>query len=283
MTSFFNHSPAVRYDVPADAKAMLVVIHGMAEYSARYAQVIEYLNARGIAVASFDQRGHGKTPLSESERGDIVLFQDLVVDATAVIDGARTKYPQLPLFVWGHSMGAIIATLTAAHVTRLGPARIRGVITSSSPTAAFDFVPPFVLRLLTWLSYVLPRFRVARPFKPERLSRDLQVGMVYGNDPLVPKAITLRLLVQLAENSTRCLQVARKLKMPWLALHGIDDEIALPIGSQRLIDALASTDKQFRLWPGARHEVHNEIEPTRTEFLDCMVAWIKERSVKREA
>jgi alpha-beta hydrolase superfamily lysophospholipase len=277
MTSFFNTPPKIKYDVPADATAMLVLIHGMAEYSGRYQQVIEFLNAHGIACCNFDQRGHGIAPASERERGDIAVFHDFVVDAAAVIDGARARYPKLPVFVWGHSMGAIVATLAAGHVALQGPARIRGVITSSPPVAAFDFVPGIVLRLLKWLSIVLPRFRVARPFKPERLSRDLLVGQRYGADPLVPKAITLRFLVQLSEASVRCVQVARKLKMPWLALHGTDDQIAPPIGSQRLIDALASSDKYLRVWPGARHEVHNEIEPTRTEFLECIVAWVKER------
>jgi alpha-beta hydrolase superfamily lysophospholipase len=174
-------------------------------------------------------------------------------------------------------MGAIIATLTAAQVARLGPMKIRGVITSSPPIAAFDPVPRFVMSLLKGMSLVFPRIRVARPFKPERLSRDLQVGIVYGEDPLVPKAITLRLLVQLAEASAQCVPMARKLKMSWLALHGTDDHIAPPIGSQRLFDALGSADKFLRLWPDARHEVHNEIEPTRTQFLECMVEWVKER------
>jgi alpha-beta hydrolase superfamily lysophospholipase len=278
MTSFFNTTPTIKYAVPPDAKAVLVIIHGMAEHSTRYDSVVEFLNARQIAVCSFDQRGHGIVPQSERERGDIAVFQDFVTDAAGVIDAVRVKYPQLPLFVWGHSMGAIIATLTTAHVARLGPTKIRGVITSSPPVAAFDVVPNFIKRLLGWLAVILPRFRVARPFKPERLSRNLQVGIEYSKDPLVPKAITLRLLVQLSDASARSVQEARKIKLPWLALHGTADEIAPPFGTQRLIDALASTDKFLRLWTEARHEVHNEIEPTRTEFLECIVEWVKERS-----
>jgi acylglycerol lipase len=277
MTSFFNPA-TIQYAVPPDPKAVLVIIHGMAEHSARYASLIDFLHAHAIVVCRFDLRGHGASPPSEQERGDVVAFQDFVVDAAVVIDGARARYPALPVFVWGHSMGAIVATLSAAHMALQGPMKIRGVITSSAPVAAFDAVPKFVLRLLTGLSVVAPRLRVKRPFKPARLSRDLQVGEAYGNDPLVPKAITLRLLVQLAAASLRCVQTARKLKLPWFAMHGTDDEIAPAIGSQRLIDALGSADKQLRVWPGARHEVHNEIEPTRTDFLECMVAWIKERT-----
>jgi alpha-beta hydrolase superfamily lysophospholipase len=278
MTSFFNTLPKIKYDVPSDARAMLVLIHGMAEHSGRYAEIVQLLNANAIACCSFDLRGHGLAPASEQERGDVVAFQDFVADSAAVIDDVRGRYPQLPLFVWGHSMGAIIATLTVAQVALAGIGKVRGAITSSPPIAAFDRVPLFALRVLQGLCYVIPRFRIALPFKPEQLSRDLQVGLRYGEDRLVPKAVTLRLLVQLTEASARCVQVARKIKLPWLALHGADDQIAPPIGSQRLIDALSSTDKYLRLWQGARHEVHNEIEPTRTEFLETMVAWIKEKS-----
>jgi len=174
-------------------------------------------------------------------------------------------------------MGAIIAILASGRVVSEGQSKIRGMITSSPPIAAFDFLPRFVLRMLTWLSKVVPRQRLARPFRPERLSRNLDVGIRYGADPLVPKAITLRLLTQLSVACAHCLLVARRLRMPWLALHGTDDEIAPPIGSQRLIDALGGTDKHLRIWPGARHEVQNEIEPTRTEFLEYMWSWMKER------
>lgn len=270
--------PAIQYDVPGDARAMLLIVHGMGEHSARYRPVIELLNSHGLACATFDQRGHGRRPTSERLRGDVESFDDFVADTAAVIDAVRSKYAGLPLFVWGHSMGAIITTLTAARVTANAPGKIRGVITSGAPVASFDVAPGFVVRLLTWFSFVAPRLRLARPFQPERLSRDLTVGMRYGEDPLVPKAITLRLLTELANASARCLQAARKMRVPWLVLHGIDDVIAPAVGSQRLMDALGSADKQIRLWPGARHEVHNEIEPTRTEFLNCIVEWVGERA-----
>ena len=282
MTSLFNAFPNTRYAVPADAKAIIVLIHGMAEYSGRYETAIEFFNANGLGCISFDQRGHGKAPPSERERGDVEAFSDFVTDAVAVIDGARAKFPQLRLFLWGHSMGAVIATLTAARLVRQSPGRIRGVITSSAPIAAFDAYPRFVRRLLIWFAYVIPKYRFIRPFHAERLSRNLEVGLRYSADVLVPKTITLRLLTGLAEAGEQCLRVAPKLLLPWLALHGSDDQIAPPIGSQRLIDALGGTDKQLRLWPGARHELHNEIEPTRTEFLNCLVEWVKERVETRD-
>lgn len=264
--------------MPPDAFAILVIIHGMAEYSARYRSIVEQFAAQGIACFRFDQRGHGRAVVNEVERGDVPRFDDFVNDAVAVIEGIRGQYPGIPVFVWGHSMGAIVATLTAGRLAAQGPGKIRGVITSSVPIASFDTYPSFVLRMFKFTAQIAPRLRLKRPFNPERLSRNLEIGKVYAADVLVPRALTVRFLVGMYEASVACLKVARNLRMPWLALHGTADVMAPPIGSQRLIDALVSTDKQLRLWPEARHEVHNEIEPTRTEFLECIVAWIKQRA-----
>lgn len=264
--------------MPPEPKAILVIVHGMAEYSARYRTLMDYFVAQGIGCFRFDQRGHGRAVATESERGDVSKFEDFVTDAAAIIESVRSQHPGLPVFVWGHSMGAIVATLAAAKLAAKGPGRVRGVITSSAPIASFDSYPKFVLWLFKLGAQIAPRLRLKRPFNPERLSRDLEVGKRYAADVLVPRELTLRFLVGLSEGCAECLRVARHLRMPWLALHGTEDAMAPAIGSQRLIDALSSTDKQLRLFGGGRHEVHNEIEPMRTEFLSTIVAWIKQRS-----
>jgi acylglycerol lipase len=264
--------------MPPDATAILIIIHGMAEYSGRYRSIMDFFAARGIGCYRFDQRGHGRAVSVETERGDVPRFHDFVNDAAAVIDSVRHQHPTLPIFVWGHSMGAIVATLTAGRLAQMGPGKLRGVITSSPPIASFDTFPSLVLQLIKWVSQIAPRLRMKRPFNPERLSRDLDVGHRYAADPLVPRALTIRFLVGMYEGCRECLRVARKLRMPWLAMHGTDDVMAPAIGSQRLIDALSSTDKQLRLWPGGRHEVHNEIEPMRSEFLTTMADWIRQRA-----
>ncbi len=264
--------------LPENARAILVIIHGMAEHSGRYRSTMEFFAERGIGCYRFDQRGHGRAARNEQERGDVLRFSDFVNDAAAVIDSVRHQHPGIPIFVWGHSMGAIVATLTAGKLAQIGPGKLRGVITSSAPIASFDSYSAVVLKLFKWGSQIVPRMRMSRPFRPERLSRDLEVGRRYAADPLVPRQLTIRFLVGLYESCLECLRVARTLRMPWLAMHGSDDLMAPPIGSQRLIDALSSTDKQLRLWLGGRHEVHNELEPMRTEFLTTMAEWICQRA-----
>ena len=275
MTSFANDTALTMLDrsmnVPADARAMLLIVHGLAEHRGRYVKVVEFFNARGIACCTFDLRGHGKSP---GRRGDVGSFDDFVNDAAMLIDSLKFTYPQLPLFMWGHSMGAVIATLAAAERSP----KLRGVITSSPPFAAFDKIPWIAAWMMKWLSRIAPTRMVPLPVKPERLSRDASVGEAYIADPLVPKTVTVRLLVGLSDASARALRATRRVRVPWLALHGGEDRVAPPIGSQRLIDALQSADKQIMLWPAARHEVHNELEPERTEFLEKIAGWIEERT-----
>jgi acylglycerol lipase len=278
MTTFIKTAPIRSFDIPENASALLVIIHGMAEHSVRYRQTVQFFNARGIGCCTFDQRGHGKTVAAEIERGDIGGFAEFVNDAVAIVESVRGQSPRLPVFIWGHSMGALVAILAAARLVASGPGKIRGVITSSTPIASFDSYPSFILRLFTLLARIAPRLRLRRPFMPERLSRDLEVGRVYAADPLVPRAVTARFLAGLYGASVEALSVAQQLRLPWLALHGSDDVLAPPIGSQRLIDALGGTDKRLRLWPGARHELQNEIEPARTEFLETIADWIEARA-----
>src|SRR5215831_15844207 len=147
MTSLFNTPLHIQYAVPQDSQALLVIVHGMAEYGGRYAGPIEFFNSRGLGCVTFDLRGHGKSPRSEMERGDVESFGDFVAEAAAVIDGARAKYPQLKLFVWGHSMGAIVATLAVSRLASQGPGKVRGVITSGAPIAAFDSLSKWTRRI----------------------------------------------------------------------------------------------------------------------------------------
>jgi acylglycerol lipase len=257
--------------VPADASAMLLIIHGLAEHRGRYAKLIDYFTANKVAVCTVDLRGHGTSP---GVRGDVVSFHECVNDLAMLIDSLKYNHPTLALFIWGHSMGAVMATRVAAERSP----KIRGVITSGAPFAALDQVAAWRTALFKFAARYVPTHRIRLPIAINALSRDAAVIDAYRNDPLIPKTITLRLLVGMIEANARALRAASKLRMPWLALHGGADRIAPPIGSQRLIDALASADTHLTLWPDAYHEVHNDIEPDRSAFLSKMVEWIAERS-----
>lgn len=93
-------------------RAVLQISHGMQEHLTRYTQLAEFLNQFGIVVCGNDHLGHGKTSTSKQtdgffadKHGDEYVLQDL--HKMTVI--AKSKYPNLPYFLMGHSMGSFFA------------------------------------------------------------------------------------------------------------------------------------------------------------------------------
>ena len=108
-----NRIHAVRY-TPDDGKvkAVVQVVHGMAEYVERYEELAKYLTDRGILVTGEDHLGHGK---SVAEGGTFGYFCEQDPATVVVRDVHRLKkiteeqYPQVPYIILGHSMGSFIA------------------------------------------------------------------------------------------------------------------------------------------------------------------------------
>ena len=83
-------------------KAVVHVIHGYAEHIDRYGNVVGEFLPAGYAVFGTDHRGHGK---SEGKRGHVMSFQEFIDDEKQFQrEVIRTKFPNLPCFVLGHSM-----------------------------------------------------------------------------------------------------------------------------------------------------------------------------------
>lgn len=92
-----------------ETKAVLQIIHGMAEYALRYAPFAEYLNAHGVTVCAEDHLGHGKSVSDENAYGyfaDKKGFEPVLTDIRALTDLIKPRYDGAPYFVLGHSMGS---------------------------------------------------------------------------------------------------------------------------------------------------------------------------------
>ena len=254
--------------IPANARAGLLIVHGMAEHRGRYVDAVRRLTANGLACFTFDLRGHGESP---GDRADIDSFQSFVDDLLAIRAGIEQQHPQLPLFIWAHSLGTIIAIRC---VEQRG-APLRGVITSGCPIAVFQRVPAPLRGALVALCMPFSAVHVNPGLPAEALSHSREVQASYVADPRIPGKVTVRLLIELENACRMALANAGSISLPWLAMHGAADNIAPPQGSQQLVDALGSRDKTLQLFTGMRHEVHNEIEPTPSEFYARMLHWIE--------
>ncbi len=256
--------------VAPQPRAQLLIVHGLAEYAARYRDLGATLAGRGISCFAYDQRGHGTRP---GTRTHVDRFDDYVDDLNLEAESLRRRSPELPLFVWGHSMGSIVAigaVLTARH-------RWRGAITTSNSLEVFRRGPNPLNPLFRLGSRLLPHVRIPLGLDSRKISTDETVQQAYGNDPLIPPTASLRLIVEFAAACERCRTGATQLTLPWLVVHGEADPIAPVQGSRVLFDALRSQDKQLVIYPGLRHEVHNERPAERAKFIDLLSGWILAR------
>ncbi|WP_201557831.1 alpha/beta fold hydrolase [Psychrobacter sp. 72-O-c] len=120
-THYLHHQffePKDAKAVPKNVKATLLIVHGMSEHSGRYADFAQFLADNGIAVATYDQLGHGqtiKTPDELGYFGNEHPVQSLLKDVIIMADSLKTRHPDVPHFIMGHSMGSFIVRTVLKH------------------------------------------------------------------------------------------------------------------------------------------------------------------------
>ncbi|MEG0751138.1 MAG: alpha/beta hydrolase [Oscillospiraceae bacterium] len=99
-------------------KAVLQIVHGMAEYIARYDDFARFMASNGYAVYGNDHLGHGDSAATADDFGYFAHkdgYRLLVKDAHAMTDIAHKENPGLPVVLIGHSMGSFVARLYASE------------------------------------------------------------------------------------------------------------------------------------------------------------------------
>lgn len=97
-------------------RGVFLLSHGLAEHSRRYGRLAGYLSQRGYATYAFDHRGHGETRAPDAPQGRFAWRggeSRLVEDLAAVRLSIEAEHPGLPILLFGHSMGGIIAARAA--------------------------------------------------------------------------------------------------------------------------------------------------------------------------
>lgn len=248
--------------------AHVVIVHGLAEHSARYEPVAERLVSAGYDVHSYDQLGHGR---SAGRFGRVESLDILVSDMERRVTGVQDAHPDASVFVLGHSMGGLVVLTALAR----GDITVDGaVVTGPAVTAGEDFPRPLVLAVKT-LGRVLP-FLPVRKLDSKAVSRDPSVVKAYEEDPYVYRgAIDARTGAELASGIDWLGTHLRDIRTPLLVIHGSNDKLTDPSGSRMVEERAASKDKTLRIWDGLYHEVLNE--PERDEVIDEIVDWFDAR------
>lgn len=250
------------------ARGAVVLLHGLAEHSGRYAELVARLVARGLAVYALDHRGHGR---SAGPRANVGRFDWLVADAARRIATARAEQPGRPLVLLGHSMGGAIALATALAQPGLADA----LVLSAAAVGADPDLPRGQLALARLLSAIAPSVGVLR-LPSAALSRDPEVGRDYDRDPLVFRgAVPARSLIELLAAMRRIDAAAPRLTVPVLAMHGTDDTLVPLRFSEPVYERLGSADRTIRRYAGLYHEIFNE--PERARVFADLEDWLERR------
>lgn len=289
---------AVEWTTRNKPKAILQIAHGMAEHIMRYDYFARYLNKNGILVCGNDHIGHGKSAASEDDLGYFTPEDGhfkVVDDMHKLNQLEKKKYPGVPYFLLGHSMGSFMAR---EYCMRYGKT-INGAIimgTGQQPKALLGFVKLLCsgqAKLKGWHYRSTSINKMAfgaynKRFQPiktgnEWLTKNVEIQKVYKDDPLSGYTFTLNGFYNLfdvmsyVENNANISKVPKKL--PILIVSGQDD----PVGSYGKGPLLVRDgfknagvrDVNMKLYENDRHEILNE--DNQIEVFDDIIKWILDR------
>ena len=284
-------------------KAILHIVHGMAEHALRYQRLAQKFTEAGIEVWAADQRGHGKTAnldMNSSDKGGLLGhcgdnngIARVTADVHVLNKEIKKIRPGIPLFLLGHSWGSFIVQNYIEYTDDL---IIKGCILSGTKGPG-DFMVKMGVPFMTLIVALKGQRNISRfaksladgaynkPFKPNRtafdwISRDTNEVDKYVSDPLCGFLCSAGFYCDLAKllyNIHRA-EALRRIN-PSLSVYVFCGS-ADPVGSMgksptTLVNEyrkLGIDDLEFVLYPGARHETLNETN--REEVIDNLLSWI---------
>lgn len=253
-------------------RGAVALVHGAGEYCGRYEHVAARLNAAGYAVLGLDLPGMG---LSPGRRGHVEHFDDYLGVVDETLQGLANLHPDVPRFLYGHSMGGLIA-VRWLQVRRPATETLGGVVLSSPCLDLSLAIPPSLLRAGAALERIWPTMPQSTRIPSNAVSRHPDVVARYGSDPLVLHRVTVRWAMELQ----RAMQAAREgdaaFPVPTLVLQAGADRIVSAAATRDFAAQLQAPVKSYREFDGLYHELHNE--PERDEVLGEIVAFLDSRS-----
>ena len=246
-------------------KAVLLIVPGLAEHSGRYTNLVNYFVPRAYAVCGLDTQGHGK---SEGLRCYIDRFSDYVDDVKIFFDIVHRKYSDRKVFMVGHSMGSTIAIAYAIQHQH----DLAGLVISGTALKPGSSISPVLKAVVRLISKLFPKMGVA-VLDATAISQDKAVVDAYVNDPLVYRdKIPARFGAEMVKILDRLPTLIPEIKLPIIIMHGTEDRLCNPEGSQMLYDLVGSRDKTLKLYKGFYHEVFNE--PQHLQVMADVEAWL---------
>ncbi|MCL2778432.1 MAG: lysophospholipase [Polyangiaceae bacterium] len=256
--------------MPAEAnKAVVAMLHGYADHSARYSHVMRALAEHGIGSVMIDMRGHGR---AHGTRGFCNCFGEFLDDARELQSLALERAKGAPRFLFGHSFGGLVAAMSALD----DPTPWRGLVLSAPFFGLAIDVSRGKLLAAKVASRIVPKFGLPSGLAGKDLTHDVDKAHAYDGDPLVFKTAKARWFTESIAAQHDAFARASRLSMPLYITLGKADRIASMHATKLFFDAAGSRDKTWDARERLFHEVLNE--PSWKDIVDAMARWIDKRA-----
>ncbi|MGN0166205.1 MAG: alpha/beta fold hydrolase [Lachnospiraceae bacterium] len=287
---------AIEWIPEGEIKAVLQISHGMVEYIDRYDDFAKYLNKFGYYVVGNDHLGHGESVVSRDKYGYFAHpygNECVVADIHMLRKLTQKKYPDIPYYMLGHSMGSfLLRQYIELHGEGLSGAVIIG--TGSQPGAVLDFGMicckviagfhgwEYRSSFLNNLAFSLynEKFQPIRTDK-DWLSKDEEQVDAYKAHPWCNFIFTVNGFYHMFRG-IRYIQKKKNIEiipknLPVLFAAGTDDPVgAYGKGVKKAYSAFVSvgiTDVSLKMYVGDRHEILNETD--RKKVYEDIKDWIE--------
>lgn len=269
------------WEPEGEVRGVVQLVHGIAEYTARYDDIAAYLTKHGFVVVGEDHMGHGGSISDDTVQGYFYKGWETAADDTySLLEKTKAEYPGKPYFLYGHSMGSFLtrtilyrhpdAGLTGALISGTGwqPAPILAVGLAVCQAEAKKHGDTYVSETVKKLmfggytkGYENPRTEL------DWLSRDEKVVDAYIADPLCGFDATVGLSMAMLSGMKMNEKKENLAKMPkdlpvYFFSGDMDPVGANGKGVKQTVEAFKKAgmkDVSVKLYPQGRHEMHNEL------------------------
>lgn len=229
-------------------KAVMAFVHGHGTHCRRYDDWFGAFLAAGLAVISFDLRGHGR---SGGKQGTIHRYSEYLEDTALLVQKARENFPHIPMVLYGHSMGA---TIVLSHLQAKKDLPEMAILASTW----LELVqPPGKFKsMAVWLAdSLIPQVTIKTGLKPNDFAPLAANEPPKPKDPLMHKRISARCLREVQRACKKIVPDSLPSSIPMLFMHGSSDRVSAPEASENLAKGMHG-NVTYREWADAPHQLH---------------------------
>jgi len=252
--------PLRRWLPKTEPQAVLIALHGFNDYSRFFTMPAEYLSSLGIACFAYDQRGFGAAPKRGLWAGSETYSDDLQV----LVRLLKQRYPKLPVYLLGESMGGAVIITAMTQATMLP---VNGIILSAPALWARETMPWYQTSLLWTVAHSLPWLTLTGESVQVMPSDNIKMLRALGRDPWVIKGTRVETIYGLTDLMDAAFNNARALHDNTLILYGEKDDIIPKEPTYTFLNTLLATDganKTVAIYPQGYHMLLRDLQAATT-------------------